>query len=174
MSSVLRKLLPKYLQGSGSHADLESTWAQQDALPPCVPADSLLTETRVGPYEVARPYDPSSTPPVGGSIGSAAPAAPTYDRYDLSPRQYYPEQGQQYSPAPYGQVQASAPAPAGPRVGPTPPGHPGPPPAPGQGPALPHNPSPRAASSPHNTASPQVPSPQGQPHDLSVSRVPPR
>ncbi len=54
MSSVLRKLLPKYLQGSGSHADLESTWAQQDALPPCVPADSLLTETRVGPYEVLR------------------------------------------------------------------------------------------------------------------------
>ena len=54
MSSVLRKLLPKYLQGTGSHTDLESTWAQQDALPPCVPADSLLTETRVGPYEVLR------------------------------------------------------------------------------------------------------------------------
>ena len=52
MSSVLRKLLPKYLQGS--HTDLESTWAKQDALPPCVPADSLLTETRVGPYEVLR------------------------------------------------------------------------------------------------------------------------
>ena len=55
MSSVLRKLLPKYLQGTGSsHTDLESAWAQQDALPPCVPADSLLTETRVGPYEVLR------------------------------------------------------------------------------------------------------------------------
>ena len=54
MSSVLRKLLPKYLQGSGSHTDLESTWEKQDALPPCVPADSLLTETRVGPYEVLR------------------------------------------------------------------------------------------------------------------------
>ena len=57
MSSVLRKLLPKYLQGSGNHTDLESTlatWAQQDALPPCVPADSLLTETRVGAYEVLR------------------------------------------------------------------------------------------------------------------------
>ena len=54
MSSALRKLLPKYLQGTGSHTDLSSTWAQQDALPPCVPADSLLTETRVGPYEVLR------------------------------------------------------------------------------------------------------------------------
>jgi len=54
MSSVLRKLLPKYLQGTGSHTDLDSTWAKQDALPPCVPADSLLTETCVGPYEVLR------------------------------------------------------------------------------------------------------------------------
>ena len=54
MSSVLRKLLPKYLQGSGSHTDLESTWKKQDALPPCVAADSLLTETRVGAYEVLR------------------------------------------------------------------------------------------------------------------------
>ena len=54
MSSVLKKILPRALQATGSPTDLESTWAQQDALPPCVPADSLLTETRVGPYEVLR------------------------------------------------------------------------------------------------------------------------
>ena len=46
MSSVLKKILPRALQATGSPTDLESTWAQQDALPPCVPADSLLTETR--------------------------------------------------------------------------------------------------------------------------------
>jgi len=34
--------------------------------------------------------------------------------------------------------------------------------------------SPQAAASPHHTASPQVPSPQGQTLDLSVSRVPAR
>lgn len=34
--------------------------------------------------------------------------------------------------------------------------------------------SPQAAASPHLTASPQVPSPQGQTLDLSVNRVPPR
>ena len=41
MSSVLRTLLPTYLQGTSSHTDFGSTWAKQDALPPCVPADSF-------------------------------------------------------------------------------------------------------------------------------------
>lgn len=34
--------------------------------------------------------------------------------------------------------------------------------------------SPQAAASPHQTASPQVPSPQGQTLDLSVNRIPHR
>ena len=54
MSSVLKKILPRALQATGSPTDLESTWAQQEALPPSVAADQLLTETCVGPYEVLR------------------------------------------------------------------------------------------------------------------------
>ena len=74
MSLVLRKLLPKYLQGAGSHKNLESTWQQQDALPPCVPADSLLTETRVGPYEVLRRLGDGEFSTVVECRAGAAPA----------------------------------------------------------------------------------------------------
>ncbi len=52
MSNILKKILPRALQATGSPTDLESTWAQQEALPPSVAADQLLTETCVGPYEV--------------------------------------------------------------------------------------------------------------------------
>ena len=45
---------PRALQATGSPTDLESTWAQQEALLPSVAADQLLTETCVGPYEVLR------------------------------------------------------------------------------------------------------------------------
>ncbi|CAH0377903.1 unnamed protein product [Pelagomonas calceolata] len=54
MSNILKKILPRALQATGSPTDLESTWAQQEALPPSVAADKLLTETCVGPYEVLR------------------------------------------------------------------------------------------------------------------------
>ena len=54
MSNILKKILPRALQATGSPTDLESTWAQQEALPPSVAADQLLTETCVGPYEVLR------------------------------------------------------------------------------------------------------------------------
>ena len=52
MSNILKKILPRALQATGSPTDLESTWAQQEALPPSVAADQLLTETCVGPYEL--------------------------------------------------------------------------------------------------------------------------
>ena len=51
MSNILKKILPRALQATGSPTDLESTWAQQEALPPSVAADQLLTETCVGAYE---------------------------------------------------------------------------------------------------------------------------
>ena len=54
MATILKKILPRALQATGSPTDLESTWAQQEALPPSVAADKLLTETCVGPYEVLR------------------------------------------------------------------------------------------------------------------------
>ena len=36
MSNILKQILPRALQATGSPTDLESTWAQQEALPPPV------------------------------------------------------------------------------------------------------------------------------------------
>ena len=46
MATILKKILPRALQATGSPTDLESTWAQQEALPPSVAADKLLSEAK--------------------------------------------------------------------------------------------------------------------------------